>query len=47
MHLGQIGAQLIQRELGDFTAEDLLDLGIGEAIVRIGSAQDSFNVKIP
>lgn len=47
MHLGQIDAQIMQRELGDFTAEDLLDLGIGEAIVRVGSAKDSFNVKIP
>ena len=47
MHLGQIDAQLMQRELGDFTAEHLLDLGIGEAIVRVGSARDAFNVKIP
>ena len=47
MHLGQIDAQAMQRELGEFSAEDLLDLGIGEAIVRVGSARDAFNVTIP
>jgi len=46
-HLGQIDAQFMQRELGDFSAEDLLNLGIGEAIVRMGSARDTFNVRIP
>ena len=47
MHVGQIDAQILQRELGDFTAEDLLDLGIGEAIVRVGSARDAFSVRVP
>jgi hypothetical protein len=47
LHLGQIDAQLLQRELGDFTSEDLLDLGIGEAIVRMGSAREAFNIEVP
>src|SRR5918992_3587281 len=47
MNMGQIDAQLLQRELGRFTAEDLLNLGIAQAIVRMGSARDTFNVRIP
>ena len=47
LHLGQIDAQPMQREFGDFSAEDLMDLVIGEAIVRMGSAREAFNVGIP
>lgn len=39
-------APLLQRELGVFTAEDLLNLEIGQAIVRMGRAADSFNLDI-
>jgi hypothetical protein len=47
LHLGQTDAQVMQRELGQFSTEDLLDLGIGEAIVRMGSAHEAFNVTVP
>jgi DNA helicase HerA-like ATPase len=47
LNMGQADAQLLQRELGRFTAEDLLNLGIGHAIVRMGPARDTFNVRIP
>ncbi len=40
-------ARVIQKEFGMFTAEDLLNLMPGEAIVRVGRAQDSFNIKAP
>jgi hypothetical protein len=39
--------QVLQKEMGQFTAEDILNLKVGEAIVRIGTAQDSFNLEIP
>ena len=47
MHMGQIDAALLQRKLGKFSAEDLMNLGIGEAVIRMGSAKDTFNAKIP
>jgi hypothetical protein len=47
LYLGQIDAQPLARELGEFTVEDLLNLEVGEAVVRMGSAQDAFNVKVP
>ena len=47
MHLGQIDAQFLQRELGQFTAEDLLNLKTGETIVRMGSASEAFNARTP
>ena len=47
MHMGQIDAVLLQRELGKFSAEDLMNLGIGEAVIRMGSAKDTFNAEIP
>jgi hypothetical protein len=43
----QIDAQLLRRELSRFTSDDLLNLGIGQAIVRMGSARDTFNMKVP
>jgi hypothetical protein len=47
LHLGQTDAQILQRELGQFTAEDLLDLGIGKAIVRMGSARGLLMSQFP
>lgn len=43
--MGVDDAQILQKELGRFTAEDLLNLAPGEAIARVGRAQDSFNLK--
>lgn len=40
-------APILQRELGSFTADDLLNLATGQAIVRMGRAEDTFNVDIP
>jgi hypothetical protein len=40
-------AQLLQRELGEFTGEDLLDLEVGQALVRMGPARNAFNLSIP
>lgn len=39
-------APILQRELGSFTADDLLNLGTGQALVRMGRAIDTFNVDI-
>jgi hypothetical protein len=47
LNMGQADAQLLLRELGRFAAEDLLNLGIGHAIVRMGPARGTFNVRIP
>ena len=47
MHLGQLDAQPMQREFGDFTAEDMMDLEIGEAVVRMGPARDAFKIRTP
>jgi hypothetical protein len=47
MHMGQIDAVLLQRELGKFSAEDLMNLGIGQAVIRMGSAKDTFNATVP
>ena len=47
LRCGVVDAQVLQRELGDFTAEDLLDLETGHALVRMGPAADAFNVTIP
>ena len=47
MNMGPDDAQILQRQLGEFDAADLLNLDIGEAIVRMGRARDSFNLKIP
>jgi len=47
MRMGQVDAQVLQRELGAFDAEDLLNLEIGQCITRMGTARDSFNVSVP
>jgi hypothetical protein len=47
LHLGQADAQPLAKELGGFTPEDLLSLNVGEAVVRMGSAREAFNVKVP
>lgn len=39
-------AELLRKELRRFAAEDILNLGVGEAIVRMGRAEDAFNVKV-
>lgn len=38
-------AWILGRELGVFTKDDILDLNRGEAIVRMGSARDAFNLR--
>jgi len=43
---GATEAQVIQKELGNFTGENIQRLQVGEALVRIGSTESSFNVKI-
>lgn len=40
-------ANILQKELGIFGTDDLLNLNVGQAIVRMGAAQDSFNLQIP
>lgn len=45
--VGVDDAQVLQKEFGIFNADDLLNLTPGEAIVRVGKAQDSFNIKAP
>ena len=47
LRCGVVDAQVLQRELGDFTTEDLLDLETGHALVRMGPAADAFNLTIP
>ncbi|MBM4451752.1 MAG: ATP-binding protein [Chloroflexi bacterium] len=39
-------AQLLERELGRFKVDDLLNLKTGEALVRIGTASASFRIKV-
>ena len=46
LRCGVFDAHVLQKELGRFTADDLMDLDVGEAIVRMGRAGDSFNVAI-
>ena len=40
-------AHTMERELGKFTIEDLLNLNVGECVVRMGRTESSFNVKVP
>lgn len=47
LRVGIDDSQVLQKELGQFIAEDLLNLKVGEAIVRMGTAKDSFNLQIP
>ena len=46
LRCGVFDAHLLQKELGRFTMDDILDLGVGQAIVRMERAADSFNVAI-
>lgn len=43
--LGVADARLIQNEMGNFTAEEILSLERGEAIGRAGSSSNAFNLK--
>lgn len=43
---GVADAQVLQRELGLFAADDLLNLETGQALVRMGRAASAFNVDI-
>ncbi|MDB5342004.1 MAG: hypothetical protein JWP89_381 [Schlesneria sp.] len=43
--LGMDDAQLVSRELGAFTAEEVLNLGVGEAFVRSGMSADTYNLQ--
>jgi hypothetical protein len=43
---GMADSQMLQRELGRFTADDLLNLDTGQALVRLGRAASTFNVDI-
>jgi hypothetical protein len=47
LRVGIDDSQVLQKELGQYLAEDLLNLQVGEAIVRMGAAKDSFNLQIP
>ena len=47
LRLGLVDAQMLERELDRFEVKDLLNLGTGEALVRMGSARSAFNVSIP
>ena len=47
MHTGQFDPQLLARELGEFDSGDIMDLGIGDAVIRVGAARDAFNSKFP
>lgn len=43
--LGINDAQLVSRELGSFTAEEVLNLGVGQAFVRCGMSADTYNLQ--
>lgn len=43
--LGVDDAQMVSRELGAFTAEEVLNLGVGQAFVRSGMSMDTFNLQ--
>ena len=43
--LGTDDAGLLQKELGGFTAEEILNLEVGQAFGRIGGSATSFNLK--
>ena len=43
---GNIDAQFLQKEFGKFTSEDIIDLGVLQAIVRMQKATSSFNIDI-
>lgn len=43
--LGIDDAQLVSRELGSFSSEEVLNLGVGQAFVRSGMSVDTFNLQ--
>jgi hypothetical protein len=43
--LGVEDAQMAAKELGVFTAEDILNLEVGQAIARVGASQTAFNLQ--
>ena len=43
--LGIDDAQLVSRELGVFTAEEVLNLDVGQAFVRSGASAKTFNLE--
>jgi hypothetical protein len=43
--LGVEDAQTVSKELGVFTANDILNLEVGQAIARIGTSQTTFNLQ--
>lgn len=45
--LGIDDATLVSRELGVFTSEEVLNLGVGQAFVRSGAAAGTFNLQSP
>jgi len=40
-------AQSLRKELGDFDIDDILNLKVGECLVRMGTAGSSFNANVP
>jgi hypothetical protein len=45
--LGVDDAHLAAKEFGYFTAEEILNLRVGQAIVRAGTSQNAFNIDTP
>jgi len=43
--LGIDDAQIVQKELGVFTAEEILNLELGQAIARAGGSSTAFNLQ--
>lgn len=46
-NVGVSDAASLAKELGSFDAEDILNLGVGEALVRMGRSRDAFNLRVP
>ena len=40
-------AHTVQKEMGCFGIDDILNLGVGECIVRMSASENSFRVKVP
>ena len=47
LRCGPIDARWLQREVGKFTEDDIVNLDTGHALVRMGLARDTFNVITP
>ena len=43
--LGVDDAQTVAKEMGVFTAEEIMSLELGEALVRVGGSQKSYNIQ--